>query len=55
MVGAREAANRLKCSPGTIHRMAVNGKFPAWRVGRGWRYAWHQIQNATGQGLRALP
>jgi len=46
-------------SAGTIHRMAAGGRFPAWRVGARWRYAWSLIEPAVFHqrqpAVRAVP
>lgn len=39
-----EVASFLKLSEATIYRMAQEGKIPAKRVGRSWRFSQAQIQ-----------
>lgn len=55
LISARTAAQRLGCSPGTVHAGAARGEYPAWRVGSGWRFAWSLIaESRERRGLRAV-
>lgn len=43
LISAQHAATLLGVTAQTVHRMAASGKFPAFRVGSRWRYAWSTI------------
>lgn len=47
LISAQDAAARLGCSAGTVHRMAAAGQFPAWRVSSRWRYSWSAIAESV--------
>lgn len=47
-----EAADRLGVSRRTVNRMAVEGRIPAVKVGRGWRFPADQLVVAP-RGTRA--
>lgn len=48
LISARQAGVRLGYKTGSaVRQMAVNGSIPAWRVNKGWRFAWSTIMEAV--------
>lgn len=50
LISGRDAGRIFGCSPGTIRRMALANRFPAFRIGRQWRYARSLIERAAHTG-----
>lgn len=42
-----QAAERLRVTPRTVNRWAAEGRLPAVRVGRGWRFPAEQLVRAS--------
>ena len=55
MVSAGDAGTRLGVSASVIHRLAVKGAFPAWRIGGRWMYAWPLVDQHVRSNVRMLP
>lgn len=55
MVSAGDAGLRLGVGSSVIHRLAVKGAFPAWRIGGRWMFDWQQISAHVRSNVRALP
>ena len=42
----QEVANYLKVSRTTVWRWCNQGKLPAFKIGRGWRVRWGEVEKA---------
>ena len=51
----RELARYLECHPGTIYRFLKLGEIPAFRLGGGWRFRRHAIDEWITELTRAGP
>jgi excisionase family DNA binding protein len=45
----QEVADYLKVSRTTVWRWCSTGKLPAFKIGRGWRVRWADVQDAIRQ------
>lgn len=55
MLTAADTALRLGVSSAVVHRLAVKGAFPAWRIGGRWMYDWQLVAEHARSNVRALP
>lgn len=55
MLTAADAGLRLGVSAAVVHRLAVKGSFPAWRIGGRWLYAWQLVDQHVRSNVRSLP
>ena len=50
LITANDVADRLRVTPQTVRRLAREGKLPAVRVGRTYRFDWDKVWSTVQQG-----